>query len=1117
MTAVAALGDSLRSGLNGALWTYNGNTTFSGAGVTVSSPASTTVYGGIDSAQNWSLAGSAMYARLVDPGDQALASWQVFMSAAASSGGVQWMLQGGQLAAQANTGSGYADVATVTYTGTIRWLRIREASGTVYWDYSADGQSWTTLTSAADPVALDSVQVQIGAGTYASEATATSATWADFGTQFPQAPLDLRTELCLAPGEWTDASTYVMQREGDSPKVSAQRGRQDESTQANASSATLELNNRDGRFSPKNAMGPYYGQLSKNTPVRLSVPAPTPYLSLEADGHLAYDGMAFAQTSALTFSGTVLDVRVDCELTDWRACILAAQWGGGGDHSWALGLTSAGFPACSYYDSSGGSHGVTSTAAVPMGRQVIRWVLTTSDGSGNRYNTFYTGPSMEGPWTELYQSAPTAGTITLDSSASGVTVGYSAGYIQVDGNTSYRGLTGRVYAAQLYSGTTLLAAPDFTAAALGTGNVTDGQGNTWTLYNAAVIDNRDYRYHGELSALPAKWDATGQDQAIEVTAGGPLRRLTQQNSPVQSPMKRGILSQPGSLYPVAYWPMEDGQDATQLGSAVGGAPLAITDGTPNLAASTAFTCSNPIPEMNGCQFRAYLPPVASTNTVIMRALVCEGSTAPTQSPWPLLSVFTSGLGRCDIVFYSDQLSLGMQTSAYTSPAVNFGQDAPGGTLQSQPMWVSLELQQNGSSVDIALVVMFPGDPYTTSLAYEYSASFTGTVGAPQQVLVHGGSMTDTAVGHIQVQTAWTSMFNLGGPAGAWAGETAAARYARLCGENGYACRIVGPPASSATMGPQAIDTLPNLLQACEDADRGQVTEPRAVSALGYRTVASLYSQTPGLTADYTASHPGGTQGSGDSELEPTYDDQLTLNDETVTRSAGNVSGGTFQYQLDDGSPMSISPPPAGAGDYANSLSVAVDSDSQLPDIAAWMVHVGTADEYRWPAIPFNLARGAVAPIAADLAALDIGDLVEITGLPGQVTTDPVRILVWELAESLGGFHRTIAITGVPASPYDVLTVGGANRIPSGESTLAASVTAAATTLSVATASGPLWTTAAGDFPFDVMCGGEQMTVTAITGTSSPQAFTVIRAVNGVSKAHAAGASIDVYPMTAIAL
>ena len=111
-------------------------------------------------------------------------------------------------------------------------------------------------------------------------------------------------------------------------------------------------------------------------------------------------------------------------------------------------------------------------------------------------------------------------------------------------------------------------------------------------------------------------------------------------------------------------------------------------------------------------------------------------------------------------------------------------------------------------------------------------------------------------------TAYQQLFNLftattpnGVPTGAlngWAGEPAATRFARLAGENGYAARVIGAPVASAAMGAQAIDTLANLLQACEDADRGQIFEPRETLALAYRTRASMQNQQAGITLDYTA-------------------------------------------------------------------------------------------------------------------------------------------------------------------------------------------------------------------------------------------------------------------------
>jgi hypothetical protein len=43
-----------------------------------------------------------------------------------------------------------------------------------------------------------------------------------------------------------------------------------------------------------------------------------------------------------------------------------------------------------------------------------------------------------------------------------------------------------------------------------------------------------------------------------------------------------------------------------------------------------------------------------------------------------------------------------------------------------------------------------------------------------------------------------------------------------------------------------------------------------------------------------------------------------------------------------------------------------------------------------------------------------------------------------------------------------------------------------------------------DFPIAITVGGEVMSLTAVTGTSSPQTGTVTRSVNGVVKAHDAG-------------
>lgn len=73
------------------------------------------------------------------------------------------------------------------------------------------------------------------------------------------------TEL-LIDGVWTDISSDV--RLGDAPQIT--RGRADEASQADPSSCTLTINNRDGKYSPRNPEGPYYGLIGRNTPIRVT-------------------------------------------------------------------------------------------------------------------------------------------------------------------------------------------------------------------------------------------------------------------------------------------------------------------------------------------------------------------------------------------------------------------------------------------------------------------------------------------------------------------------------------------------------------------------------------------------------------------------------------------------------------------------------------------------------------------------------------------------------------------------------------------------------------------------------------------------------------------------------
>ena len=83
----------------------------------------------------------------------------------------------------------------------------------------------------------------------------------------------VQAELFL-DGVWVDITSYIMVRD-NSGNIAITKGQPNESTLPDKSTCTFLLNNRDGRFSPRNPSGAYYGLIGRNTQFRVSVPLNT--------------------------------------------------------------------------------------------------------------------------------------------------------------------------------------------------------------------------------------------------------------------------------------------------------------------------------------------------------------------------------------------------------------------------------------------------------------------------------------------------------------------------------------------------------------------------------------------------------------------------------------------------------------------------------------------------------------------------------------------------------------------------------------------------------------------------------------------------------------------------
>jgi hypothetical protein len=742
---------------------------------------------------------------------------------------------------------------------------------------------------------------------------------------------------------------------------------------------------------------------------------------------------------------------------------------------------------------------VTSTLPVPFTRSMQALRVTMDSSTGNV--TFYTGTAISGSFARL-------GAVNSGTGGAATSIAVNHGSPLVVGwslDLTPPQLRGRVAEYKLWNGIGGTVAADgvFSAQSAGAATWTDSAGNAWNVQGGAEISARDYRWHGQLSALPPTWDETGADVAVKITSGAVLRQLGQGSTPTQSPMRRAEALQTGTLAPVAYWACEDAAGAQSFGSAIGGTLLAF-NGSPTLASDTSFACSAALPKVNNSRWYGQVPRYTSNGSIVVRFLM--NLSTPPASGAVIMRLITTGTATEVQMYSGGSGNLGLKGLNSSGTVFDTGVFAFG--LSAIPVWMSIELTPSGGNVTYTLVSLQPG---ASSGAETTPAAYAGSTGNINAVYVGpNGDVGAVTIGHISVQSAWVSLFSLAQPLNAWTGELAGNRFTRVLGENGIAARVLGSVAVTAPMGAQPVDTILSILQECESCDRGLIYEPPQCYGLAYRTLASMLNQAP-VQLDYSQA----TLGGGGTKLEPTYDDKGVINDETVTRgspSASSSMGAVYRYQLNDGSAMSVT----GIGDYDNSDTVNCQMDTAVPHLASWIVHVGTVDQARWPAVPVNLARTAIQSnsLYYPMLGLDAGDYLQLLNMLGVITADPVSQVIPGTKETLGGFHHAIDFNAIPESCYEVIVLDDATRgrVDTDGSQLTSSITSAATSMSVTTTgpSGIVWTQAAADMPFDVAVGGERMTVTAVSGSTSPQTFTVTRSVNGVVKSQPAATDVRLW-------
>lgn len=579
------------------------------------------------------------------------------------------------------------------------------------------------------------------------------------------------------------------------------------------------------------------------------------------------------------------------------------------------------------------------------------------------------------------------------------------------------------------------------------------------------------RYSGYLSKLPASWrGAAASDSWVSVTAESILRRLAQQGS--HSPLFWSAPHLPTAGTCVEYWPMEDGEAATELASFFPDGIAMTVSGSIELGASSPPPGSDATPQSD-YEFMKANPPSA---TGIVRPYA--DTTA-----WTILGIFkTDEDSAVDMVLLDadinhgeastnpDQVRLVLDgdrftTQVYSEDGTLLGADSTG-ALTIQPgdgEWHAFAIRAAQSGADVSMRLRYEGASYSWTIASR-TLGTVRKVSFPSTSITTGGQLL--AVGHLTVYDIDLSTAAIDRYANAMngylngTGEAANIRLGRLDEESGLMDSVVTLSAETAMyerMGQQPKTSILSVIDDTVEADGGILSEPRDFAD------GSLQYWARSLINQNTLDAPALTLTQDDfSIIEQGDDDHLLVTQVTVSGAGSSATSS------------------APAVENEMSVSRNIFSPDRLADHAGWTRYQGTRRDYRYPRIQM-LLHGATGQIAAWKLA-EIGDRILITDPPPGVVDD-IDLVLEGYQESMDQFSWIVDLYCSPASRYRIARLDDTTfgRMDTAGSRLVNALTSSGTTFDVETHEGAEWTTTSG---FDLGIGGERMTVSAIAGSFS---------------------------------
>jgi hypothetical protein len=882
-------------------------------------------------------------------------------------------------------------------------------------------------------------------------------------------------------GAWTDITSYVFGH--DRAEIVIDQGSSSESGSAQPCRVDMEINNRDGRFSPLNATGPYYGSLGLNTPLRI-------YKQLISAGFATVVSSAWPDTDTPVMSWTTFEAGGVIAASDYSSS------SGRGNHS---------VPAANAYRSTylAGTDYQECDVTVDLkldttnitGEQVSWAVLLGGETTSDYYSlavelqtdeTFFLSLLKNGVTYIDFENITDSGLVHTTAQVLRLRVQLEGWHIRAKLWAS----TGSEPAEWMFDARTTEDVP-FGWIGLQSKRWT-GNTNGTLVFSYDNLDVKLYLFAGEVAEWPNQRDETGNDVYSPITAAGLMRRVGAANKPIQSPIRGFVNTQPiPATSVVGYWALEERSKARSGSPDIGTGPAVIVDTQATPTAHDQQWGNGSVPAWLYPTFAFYgdgwlQAPVSIPGFTAIRGWRWEFAVKPASSgDWAVTL-------QCQT--YNWVLTFKPATKVVTVRKPDLSTldvDFTSTVLFDGGMHIlEFGVHQDGADIDFQIA--------TDEGAGATLGSIAGTVEPLWLWYVSGSTHVDSpsTIGHVVV---WDADFTFGGTVETWdalaglPGETAIDRMDRLCALESVPFYSSGDAAVSAALGPQSLSALSGQLDSIAETDGGILFDTRSTLGMMYRGLSNIVNQSPTVTLDYAA-------GELVAPLDPQFDDRNIIN----RVRASSESGGEYEVIQTTG-PMSTLPPAeGGAGEYFGTVQVNTYLDDQLPHVAGWRVRQGTLHEMRYPSVSVNLVRAALSAAKVNrLLQTRVGDRIDLDNLPDDhgAGTAVRGQLVRGFQTRINRFSQSMTFYTVPASGYEVAEADdGVSKAGAAASYLASSPTSGATSFTVKSLDGTRWTTDAGQMPLLVTIGGEDMSVGAVS--DSVPAFVAAGAA-----AHADNASV----------